>query len=77
MTEAIKITLLITTIVLLLYILDVRVVKDALTATTTFWNDATVYITTFKDRHPWIMLFMPIAVLILLWTMKGDLDAEL
>lgn len=72
--QALKITLLIVAIIIGLYVLDVTVVVDTLNAATVHWNNAVIYVTTFKDRHPYIMLFMPVMVLILLATMKGDLD---
>jgi len=73
-----KTTLIILLILILLYILKVPAVVSAFDWFVVFWNNSVIYITTFKDRHPMIMLFMPLAVIILLATMKGDPDfAEL
>jgi hypothetical protein len=69
-----RITLLLITIIVLLYAMDVRVVVSALNGLAIYWNDATVYLTTFKDRHPWILLFMPLMVIILLISFRGDPD---
>lgn len=67
----IKNTVIVIAIIIGLYYLEVQVVVVAVDSTITFWNDATIYVTTFKDRHPWIMLALPAMVLILLGTMKG------
>lgn len=65
-----RITILLFVIILSLYILDVRLVVAMVDGFSVHWNNATIYLTTFKDRHPWIMLFMPYMVIVLLYTMK-------
>lgn len=74
MIAYIKITLLLITIAMMLYILKVPAVVNGFDTAAIFWNNAVIYITTFKDRQPMIMLFLPLAVLILLATMRGDPD---
>lgn len=69
-----KATLLLITIIVLLYAMDVRVIVTFIDSLAVYWNDATIYISTFKDRHPWIMLSMPLMILILLISMKNDAE---
>lgn len=72
--QYIKITLLMATIIILLYVMDVKLVVASVNGFQTHWNDATVYIFSFKDRHPWIMLSMPFMSILMLATLKGSPD---
>lgn len=75
MNQILRITMLLITILVVLYILKVAVVVNILDGAAIHWNAAVVYITTFKDRHPFILLFMPFGILLLLATMRIP-DAE-
>ena len=71
-----KETLLFIIIIIILYKMDVRVVVEIIDTTTIYWNAATIYITTFRDRHPFIMMFMPVLIIMLVATFRGDPDAR-
>lgn len=68
----IKITFMIIAVLVLLYVLKVPEVIAAFDWLIDVWNDLTIYITTFKDRHPIIMLFMPVIIIVLLFTARDE-----
>lgn len=66
----IKTLLIMILVIALLYRADVQAVVTVLDTAVMYWNTFTVTISTFKDRHPLIMAFLPFMVIILLRTMK-------
>jgi hypothetical protein len=66
----IKTTIIIVLLVALLYKAEVGPIVHVLDNATWYWNMAVIEITTFKDRHPFIMLSMPFLILIVLRSMR-------
>lgn len=71
-----KSTLIIFLIITLLYILEITVIVNLVDSTAEYWNYATVYIASFKDRHPWILLSMPFSVFLLLFSLKDAAESD-
>jgi len=61
-----KSTIIFILILALLYALRVHVVVDTLDGLAHYWNTTTVFVMTFKDRHPLIFAFLPFACFALL-----------
>lgn len=67
----IKTTIIIILVIALLYKADMHVVRTVIDGLPYYWNVITIEVSTFKDRHPMMMAFLPLLILILLGSMRG------
>lgn len=62
----IKTTIIIALVVALFYKMDIGPIVHLIDNASYYWNEAVISVSTFKDRWPLIMAFMPFLVIILL-----------
>lgn len=69
-------TVIIILVIFILYRMEVSWVVWIVDGFPALWNEATIYIMTFRDRHPLIFTFLPIMCILLMLSMR-NIDANL
>lgn len=57
-------------IITVLYLMEFDPIVIFIHNAADYWNTITIHISTFRHRHPWIMLSFPFTIILLLMSMK-------
>jgi hypothetical protein len=56
--------------IVILYLAKFPPLFTVLYASSIYWNEFIIVVTTFKDRHPYILLAFPLCIVLLLFSFK-------